>query len=517
MDKLFNDLMWYLRSIWLRRWYLLIVAWVICVGGWIWVDSLPDRYQASAQVYVNTESVLGPLMQGMAVRTDTDQKVRMMTRTLLTRPNLEEVVRRADMDHLADTEEERDALVTRLSSDIRMSGGQRENIYTIRYEHRDPQLARRVVQSLVTMFVEEGLGDARQDVVTSQRFIEEQIKHYQNRLAEQEEKIEEFKRANIGLVQGRSGSYYDKLQETRNKLEQARLEYREAVNRRDSLQRRISGDEPVLLADQQSNQAGGATPELDQRIAHLESELDEMRRRYTDDHPDVTSTRRIIGELKEEREAAAQNASGQPQRDVSENSYYQQLQFALADAESRVSSLEARVQEYQQRYEELQESVDQIPEVESRHQSLVRDYNVLKNNYERLLQIRERAQLSGDMDAQAETVDFRVIEPPRVPPDPSAPDRPLLASTVLVAGVGAGVGFAFLMGQLRRLVMTREDLSAITGCPVIGMVSRVKSAGYRFRRSLMIGIYSVAAGLLVVGYAVLLLHYLGMGIPGSWL
>lgn len=518
MDKLFKELMWYARSIWLRRWYLLVVAWAICLGGWLWVDSLPDRYQAEARVYVDTQSVLGPLMGDMAVRTDTEQRIRMMTRTLLTRPNMEEVVRRADMDHLANTAEERDALVTRLSQDIRMSGGDRENIYTIRYQHTDPELARRVVQSLLTMFVEEGLGDTRQDVVTSQRFIEEQINHYQNRLAEKESRIEDFRQEHMDVVRRGSGSFYDELQQVRENLEQARLEYREAENRRQTLERRMSGDEPVLLADQGESQAHGATPALDRRIAELESQLDNMRRRFTDDHPDVTSTQRIIAELKEEREEAARNAPpAQHTQNLHQNRYYQQLQYALADVESRVSSLQARVQEYEQRYQQLQEAVEGVPQIESEYAGLRRDYDILKNNYERLLQIRERAAMSGQLESQAEAVEFRVIEPPRVPPEPAAPDRPVLASAVLVAGVGAGLGFAFLMGQLRRTVMTRDDLSAITGQPVIGMVSRFPSPAYRARRALMMVLYSAAAAVLVIGYAALLLHYLGIGIPGGLL
>src|SRR3979409_454221 len=98
MRELINQILFHLRATWRYRWLAVISAWIIALGGWIAVYLMPDRYEASARVYVDTQSVLRPLLAGLAVQPNVDQMVTMMSRTLISRPNLEKVIRMADMD-----------------------------------------------------------------------------------------------------------------------------------------------------------------------------------------------------------------------------------------------------------------------------------------------------------------------------------------------------------------------------------------------------------------------------------
>ena len=109
----------YARGTWRFRWWMLGVAWVVCVVGWSIVAKLPDQFEASARVYVDTSSVLRPLLKGIAINTgDTQQKIFMMTRTLLSRPNLEKVMRMTDLDLQATTEADKEAIVDDLGIDV---------------------------------------------------------------------------------------------------------------------------------------------------------------------------------------------------------------------------------------------------------------------------------------------------------------------------------------------------------------------------------------------------------------
>ena len=64
MQELIEQLLDYLRGMWHRRWIGLAVAWVVVIIGAIWVFRLPDQYEASARVYVDTQSLLRPLLAG---------------------------------------------------------------------------------------------------------------------------------------------------------------------------------------------------------------------------------------------------------------------------------------------------------------------------------------------------------------------------------------------------------------------------------------------------------------------
>src|SRR5260221_507146 len=174
MHELVEQLLSYLRDTWRNRWYGVHLAWVAAVGGWIAVYVAPDRYEASGRVYVDTQSVLRPMMAGLAVQPNVDQIVMMISKTLITRPNLDKVIRMADMDIRLKTPEDREQMITRLSKTLTISTAGRDNVYYISNVSGNPQDAKRVVQSLLTMFVEGGLGDKRKDTDSAQRFIDEQ-------------------------------------------------------------------------------------------------------------------------------------------------------------------------------------------------------------------------------------------------------------------------------------------------------------------------------------------------------
>jgi len=506
MDKILEQVLFQIRGVWRRRWYIAVVGWVVAVAGWVWVDTLPDRYQASAQIHVNTDSVLQPLLRNLTVRPDTEQRVRMMTQTLLTRSNLEKIAREVELDLRSGHSQDKDAIVDELDRNIRLGGlGGRDNLYTVSYTSRNPEEAKEVVQAVVNLFMEGGISVGRQDLLGSRRFIEAQVESYRATLAEHEQKIEDFRREHSNILSGRD--YYGRLRSIEEQLEQARLELREAENRKNTLSRQLEGEDPVLLVDEPGNQ-NHADPELDGRISALQSNLDELRRRYTDEHPDVTSVRRIIAELEEEK---AERAAQQPPRPAAPQetmtAFQQHLNFSLAEAESNVASLTVRVEEYEKRLQALKEQVDRIPRIESEYASLQRNKNVIQGNYEQLLATRERAAMTGDVESQTEAVDFRIIEPPRVPSSPSDPNRPLLASAALVLGIGAGTGLAFLLGQIRRTVTSRSQLAELTGRPVLGMVSYVETRKGRRRWRWSMAGFTVVVGVLVLVYSAVLASY----------
>ena len=110
MHELAEQLLSYLKAAWRYRWYGAGLAWTVAIAGWVIVAQLPNRYEASARVYVDTQSVLRPLLAGLAVQPNVSQIVTMMSRTLISRPNVEKVVRMADLGITVKTPEDREQL-----------------------------------------------------------------------------------------------------------------------------------------------------------------------------------------------------------------------------------------------------------------------------------------------------------------------------------------------------------------------------------------------------------------------
>lgn len=461
---------------WKRRWLGLIVAWIVGAIGVVTVLRIPDKYEASARIYVDTQSILKPLMSGLAIEPNLDQQIMILSRTLISRPNVEKLIRMADLDLNIKSKSAQEALVDGLMKSLTIKSTSRDNLYTLAYDDQEPERAKRVVQSLASIFVESSLGDKRKDTDSAKKFIDDQIQVYQKKLEEAENRLKEFKLKNLSMQTSDGKDYFGRIGEVNSVLERSKLELREAENARDALKRQIVGEEPVLLPDTPEATAGISLPEIDGRIDAMKRNLDGLLQRFTDQHPDVLGTRRMIKELEEQKrdEIAARKkvSPSSPASLVNNNPVYQQLKISLAENEATVASLRIRVAEYQSRYNQLRDSVKMVPQIEAEFTQLNRDYDINKKNYESLVGRRESATMSGEMDASSGGVDFRLIDPPRVSPQPVSPNRLLLLPLTLVLALAAGLFVPFAASQIRPVFFDARALREVAGLPLLGTVSK---------------------------------------------
>jgi polysaccharide chain length determinant protein (PEP-CTERM system associated) len=500
MEELTAQLLVYLKGIWKYRWVAVVATWVVAMAGWTIVYKLPDDYQATARIYVDTQNVLKPLMAGMTVSPDLQQQVSIMSRTLISRPNVERVIRMVDLDIKAKNVKEQENLVKDLMGKIQLGAAGRDNLFTIHYNNQNPKLAKDIVQSLLTLFVEGGLGGKTQDSSSAIRFIDEQIRSYEEKLIVGENNLKAFKQKNIGIMPKQGGDYYSQLSQSVEDLNKTRLELREAEQARDAIKRQITGDEPVLLVDQDDSISSIVNVELDSRIEALDKNLDALRLNFTELHPDIISTKRLIAQLEERKkeEAKLTKPSADPGKNYSP--MLQQLNVALAEAEADVASMRARVEEYTSRYERMKALSNAVPQVEAELTQLNRDYQVNKSNYEKLLERRESAKISGDLGSATDLMSFRIIDPPTVSDRPVGPDRAKFFSIVFLGALLAGIGIAFVISQVRPTFHSQASLREISGKPILGSIpmiwtdqekSKRKKRLYAFGLSLLslLGLY----------------------------
>ncbi|GAA4404772.1 XrtA system polysaccharide chain length determinant [Quisquiliibacterium transsilvanicum] len=486
MQEILQLLRTILRGVWTYRWWGLLTSAFIGLAGALYVMTLKDQYQATARVYVDTQTILAPLMKGLAVQPNMQEQIGMVGRTLVSRPNVERVMRTSDLDLTTKTPQERDAMIDGLMKSIQFAPVRgAANLYTISYNHEQPRSAQAVVQSLLSIFVESNLGNKRRDTEQARRFIDEQIRQYEQRLLGAESALKDFKIRNIQMMPSLARDYVTRAGELESQLEAARLELNQAETVRDELRRQLALEPPTLPATgMMFGSAGGSAfrSQYDDRINTQRQRLDELMLRYTEQHPDVQGVKRVMQqleqlraeEIKAETERAA-SAGTQGPGTVS-NPVHQQLRASVTEAEVTVASLARKVRDYQARLAEAQRGANAVPEVEAEYQQLNRDYDVNKRNYELLLARRESAQMSTDIEASGGGAEFRVVDPPRVAPKPVWPNRPLLLAAVLVLSLGAGAGVAFLRDQLRPTFFDLRTLRQVSGMPILGAVTLVTDA-----------------------------------------
>lgn len=498
MADLISQLSSFLKGIWKYRWYAMAIAWSVLLIGGIVVYRLPNDFQASARVYVDTQSILKPLLSGMTSVPNIEQQVGIMSRTLLSRPNLERVMRMTDMDIKATTVNDKEKLVDELAAQIKITETGRDDIYTITYNNENPKLGKDVVQSLLTIFVEGSVGDKKQDSDKAVHFIDDQIKSYEEKLGAAENALKEFKQKNAGLLPRPGDDYGTKLQDTADALNQAKLELIEAEQARNAIKSQIPDEGPNAKADENTPIAN---PEIDARIEAMNKRLDDLRLQYTDQHPDIVSTKRLLAELeKRKTEEAKTRRKGRVDPGANYSPMLQQLNVALSGANAKVASMKVRVDEYSARYSRLRSQSVAAPDVEAQFSQLNRDYQINKENYEKLVGRREAAKLSGDLSSATDLLTFRVIDPPTVPMTPAGPNRPRLFSIVFVMALAAGIGVTLLMSQTRPTFVSQSELREVTGIPVLGAIAMNWTGAEKVKRKRGALIFGLSLASLIVLY-----------------
>lgn len=475
MQEQISEVFYYLKGAAKYRWIALIFTWIVCLSGWIAVSAIPDKYTSEAKVHVDTRTMLLPLLRGMTVQSDIRGLLRVMQLLMFTQKNLEQIIELANLKKDIHTDSDEQKLKNELKKDIKIRGGS-DNIFTITYEATNPNEAKKVVQSVLTVFSEQTQKSTLAGVDVAHRFIDEQIQEYENRLKNAEKARENFKRTKLALLPGGGGGQIAQAQGITNLLDDAKLQLREAHSRRDILASQLNevkdtNEEWGLTAD------ANKTLTLEEaRIAALNKRKTELLVRFTENHPEVQSISKVIEELESQKAnlppVTEDTSDLYLNPSVLSNPYVQSIKLALNEADAAVAAKKIRVDELQQRVDKLNKELDIRLSVETELQNLNRDYDTIKSNYDKLLQSREQATMSAKVDTQAESLKFKIADPPNVPLEPSSPKRKLLHSGVLIAGIGLGVMVAFLLYFLRPTIMSTAQLRNITQLPVIGSVSR---------------------------------------------
>ena len=502
MEDIISQLLLNVRGIWKYRWYGVSVMWLVALAGWLTVFTLPNAYQTTARVYVDTQSILKPLLAGMTSVPNVEQQVSIMSRTLLSRPNVERVMRMVDLDVQATTVRQHEDHVEQLINNIKITGTSTHDIYTITYNNKNPKLVRDVVQSLLTIFVEGSFKGKKSDTEQAVQFIDDQIKNYEARLVLAENLLKDFKLRNAGLLPRLGADYSAQLAAASDALNGARLELAEAEQAPNAIRAQISGDAPTGTTDKRPLRI--SNPELDARIDTVNKSLDALRLQYTEQHPDIIAARRLLSQL----EARKVEESKQSFRDGDPGRHYspmlQQLKVALAESESKVAAIRVRVLEYSGRYERLREQSQAVPEVESQLAQLNRDYQINKDNYEKLISRREAAKLSGDLSSNTEMMTFKIIDPPTLPIAPAGPNRPLLYSLVLFAALVCGATSALLISQARPTFVSPGAMRELTGLTVLGTVSMNWTEPEQLKRRRGQYLIALAIGGLLLAYGLVM-------------
>jgi succinoglycan biosynthesis transport protein ExoP len=412
---------------------------------------LPKKYRSSTLILVESEKVPEAFVAKMATEQVT-KRLQTIKQEILSRTRLETVIRElAPYDDVA--RQPVTVIVERMRAAIEITV-RGNDAFTIDFFHRDPQIAQSVANRLASLFIEEVARGREQQVKGAYSFIENELVEARQQLEQREQALRRYKEQHMGTLPEQTAANLSTLQRLQAEQQSVTDSLRAAVER-------------VSLLESNPSRAAKADPATD--LTQLHAQLQALRSRYTDEHPDVRALTARIAMLEQgqreggqRREADAAAAAARAE---------------IEQAKGELEKLKARREEIEQRITLFQARVEMSPRTEQEIATLSRDFQKLNENYLALLNKKLDAEMAAKLEQRWKGDQFRILDPANLPERHVSPNRPLILTVGVVFGLLLGLGAAVAADFLDQSVRSAQELESLLPYPVLGVIPSLEPRG----------------------------------------
>jgi polysaccharide chain length determinant protein (PEP-CTERM system associated) len=502
LNQIIEEVRSALWTVWNRRWQALAVAWGVCLLGWLAVAMIPNAYDSKTRIFVQLDDALA---QQIGIGSATREKdILRVQQTLTSSVNLEKVIRSTRIGDDITTPAQMERAVQALAKKI-VIVAQGDNLFEITAtsgrsdlsDAENAQLAQDIANCMIDIFRESNLGETRGEMRETIDFLDQQLAERSRQLEEAEQKRLAFEAEHPDLAGG-PDAISAKINSKRDELRSVEADLAAAKSALAAIDGQLASTPRTLVTPD----SGGPRAALAQAQANLAAL---QARGLTDSHPDVIAIKKQIASL----QAQAKGAGGDY---GTPNPAYTSLQGIRIDRQATVEALSSRAAALQSELADFAASQAKEPKVAAEAQRISRDYDVLRKQYDKLLQDREELRLRGQVETERSAIKFEVIDPPSTPRAPSWPNRPILLFAVLFIGIAAGCGSAYLLGRMRSSFATAAKLEETFELPVIGTISlALTDAARALNKQRMRRFAAASAGLGVLFLVLLVAEFVQRG------
>ena len=484
-----------LRMVWKQK-FLIGFFWVVVTAITVAVVyRLPAVYSAEATILVDSQKIPEKWISS-TVSSDVQDRITSISQQILSAPRLRKLI-----DDFGLYREERKTkypeeilMMMRRDISIRVDRGtgpsRQPGSFHVGYQGKNPVLVAQVANQIANFYIEENMKTREIQAEGTSEFIDSQLAEAKEKLETLEATVSEYKRKHNGELPQQENA----LMGTIGRLQMGLQANRDAINRAEdskvvlenSLAMAENSVSDLLQASKSNRTAAAlpapANPALSEALGVkgpkpqkssdvLQAQLDLLRIRYSDEHPDVKRLRAEIVRVKalEEKEAEqaaltpppakAKDKGGDAARVAAAAQGSKQAAPSVRDtavieqARERVSALKAQLallnKDMDTRKAEqdrilhdmnvYQSRIDNLPIREQEMAKVLRDYEISKGNYSSLLSKKIAAEMATDMERRQKAERFTIIDPATVPFRPYKPDRPSLILLGSIVGMGLGL------------------------------------------------------------------------------
>jgi polysaccharide chain length determinant protein (PEP-CTERM system associated) len=336
--------------------------------------------------------------------------------------------------------------------------------FTISYSGYDPRLVQTVTTRLTSLFIEENLRASEQQSTNTTDFLDKQMQEARTDLEAQTKRVKQFKAQFVGQLPGELQSNLSILNGLQIRVQQANEGLNRSEQQRLYLSSMLSAyrDTPSMA----TTGVPGTPADIKTQLSRLQSELAEMKSRYTDKHPAVLQIRDQIAKAERLKTEIDKDRGGDDtglplSRGVAEiKSQLKGTELDIQNRKKEIASLQSAMLAYENRLKET-------PVREQQLADLTRDYDQSRKNYEGLLEKKTGSAMATDLIKAQQGEQFTLLDPPFFPKSPYFPNRLLTTLGGLAVGLGAAFGIALMRETLDDRVHAEIEVSTLSKMPIL--------------------------------------------------
>lgn len=437
-----------------------VVALVILAMGL----AAPKKYTSSTTILVEESNIIEPLMKGRAVPTTVVDRAAIAREVAFSRKVMNQLLETGGWlkDNPSAIEKER--LINQIIGRTEISNP-RENLSLIQitYSDSDPMRAFAITRRYAELIMQESSLAKQIESRKAYAFIDSQVAQYRKRLADAEQKLADYRRVNPDARPGSEEEVSRRIAELRNEVDRSRMDLVDQSSQAGAMQSHLSREATF-------GPAGARDSEVRSRLITLQSERDALSAKYTDQHPDLVRVTQQIGELQRQLSGGGGRAAPQATGSTAFDPAYSDIRTRMAEASSRSAASASRVALGQTLLAEEMERSNRIAASAGELGALTRDFEVNRNLYQDLLDRRENARLSMNLDAQSGGLNFRIQEPAAIPLQATGLRLKHVAIAGLVLAIALPLVLLVLWIKYDPRVRSATQIEHLAGLPVLGSI-----------------------------------------------
>jgi polysaccharide biosynthesis transport protein len=497
----------YGKMFWRRRWFIVIVTFVVAVLTAVVVRFIPDTYEATALILVDRQKVPDSYVNSTVIASASD-RLDMLRQEILSTGRLVQVIE--DMGLYKELKKKRpqeeivEMMRKEISVNVAATTQEKRGLeaFTVSFTNQSPVIAAQVTNRLASLLIEDNIKSREDSVVGTTDFFQKELEEAKQNLKASEDKITALKKKNVNVLPESETMHVQALASLQLELQNDQEQINQAEQQKSNLEAGLGDSLAVVNLDTQ------ASPEvsgLEAQKAQLESEVDQLSQRYGPKYPDIVEKTSQIHDLEAQiKQSKAQLARQPKAQQTPTKDSNPVVQSQIAKLDEKIKQHQAHATDIQQQISQHQAELARIPVFQQEISSVMRDYEAAQDHYKHLADRNFAANMAQDLEIRQKGERFEVLNPAQVPYKPSSPDRPMLNLSGLAAGVIVGFIAALALEIFDASVKTEQEVVGQIGAPVFGEVPWLPTAVDKRRRRLSTIFACAGSAMLAAVYSLLL-------------